>query len=142
MKELSDEELQRFLDGLSELNADEQLANSTDLNRYEKIFDALKNEENLAGAPFGFSDKLVREAFIETERTNDLRYKIWLGIVSAFAVIASLIALTVNGVKLNIPFLNENKSMILGVIAFALVVFGLNLIASKTLNSKLKNFIF
>lgn len=142
MKELSDEELQRFLDGLSELNTDEQLANSRDLNRYKKIFDALKNEENLAGAPFGFSDKMVHEAFLETERKNDLRNNIWLGIVSSFALIASLIALTVYGVTLNIPILNENKNLVLGVIAFALVIFSLNLIASKSLNYKLKNFFF
>jgi hypothetical protein len=72
MKPLSDSELQDWLDGQLNLDADQLDANAKkDAALYDKIYAELKADEHVTGATFGFSNKVMREVFLETERKKD-----------------------------------------------------------------------
>lgn len=89
MKPLSDSEMQDWLDGRLNVDANDLDPQAQkDAALYDKIYAELKADEQIAGAPFGFSTKITRTVFLETERKKDRKQFLLIS-----ALIAGIIAL-------------------------------------------------
>ena len=126
MKPLSDSGLQDWLDGQLNLDAEQLDANAKkDAALYDKIYAELKADEHVAGATFGFSNKVVREVFLETERKKD-RKQFFL-ISALLAAIGMMAAAVIFLFNISVAQLFANQSPIQ---LFLFVAFGLAVLAA------------
>jgi hypothetical protein len=126
MKPLSDSELQDWLDGQLNLDADQLDANAKkDAALYDKIYAELKADEHVTGATFGFSNKVMREVFLETERKKD-RKQFFL-ISALLAAIGMMAAAVIFSFNISVAQLFANQSPIQ---LFLFVAFGLAVLAA------------
>jgi len=86
MKEMSDEELQQWLENKQHLPADK------DANAYRALFEAL-GEEPANGVPYDFAAKLARHVAAREKRSNELKYNLVAALVflGALGLIYSLL---------------------------------------------------
>lgn len=94
MKELSDEEIQRLLDG--ELHPAEEpgLINETEnLKQYRFLFEKLK-EEPEQGLPYNFAAKVKNRLQAQLNRKKDIRFYAisFIALIAGFAVFYELLA--------------------------------------------------
>jgi len=123
MKPLSDSELQDWLDGQLNLDAEQLDANAKkDAALYDKIYAELKADEHVAGATFGFSNKVMREVFLETERKKDRKQFL---LISALLVAIGMMAAAVIfffNISVAQLFANQSPMQLFLFVAFGLAV--------------------
>ncbi|MDP4686997.1 MAG: hypothetical protein NWS53_08850 [Salibacteraceae bacterium] len=123
MKPLSDSELQDWLDGQLNLDANQLDANAKkDAALYDKIYAELKADEHVAGATFGFSNKVMREVFLETERKKDRKQFL---LISALLVAIGMMAAAVIfffNISVAQLFANQSPMQLFLFVAFGLAV--------------------
>jgi len=90
MKEMSDEELQQWLENKQQLPA-EKVADK-DANAYRALFEALA-EEPSNGLPYDFAAKIARHIGAREKRSNELKYNLVAALVflGALGLIYSLL---------------------------------------------------
>ncbi len=86
MKEMSDEELQQWLENKQQLPA-EKVAGK-DANAYRALFEAL-GEDPSKGLPYDFSAKVAKHIRTNEKRSNELKYN--LAAVSIFIAALAVI---------------------------------------------------
>ena len=132
MKPLSDSELQDWLDGQLNLDAEQLDANAKkDAALYDKIYAELKADEHVAGATFGFSNKVMREVFLETERKKDRKQFLLISalIAGIFAVAAAVIFYY--NISIEKLFGNQSPAQLAFIIAFGIGIIAIIQYADK-----------
>lgn len=132
MKPLSDSELQDWLDGQLNLDAEHLDANAKkDAALYDKIYAELKADEHVAGATFGFSNKVMREVFLETERKKDRKQFLLISalIAGIFAVAAAVIFYY--NISIEKLFGNQSPAQLAFIIAFGIGIIAIIQYADK-----------
>ena len=125
MKEMSDEELQRWLENKQQSPA-EKVAGK-DANAYRALFEAL-GEEPSTGLPYDFSAKVARHIRTNEKRSNELKYNIAAAFIfiAALAVMYGLLA-----------FFTPDEASLLLKYKWILLLFPLGFIAIQYFDQKL-----
>lgn len=132
MKPLSDSELQDWLDGQLNLDAEQLDANAKkDAALYDKIYAELEADEHVSGAPFGFSNKVVRQVFLETERKKDRKQFLLISalIAGIFAIAAAVIFYY--NISIEKLFGNQSPAQLALIIAFGIGIIAIIQYADK-----------
>lgn len=132
MKPLSDSELQDWLDGQLNLDAEQLDANAKkDAALYDKIYAELEADEHVSGAPFGFSNKVVRQVFLETERKKDRKQFVLISalIAGIFAIAAAVIFYY--NISIEKLFGNQSPAQLALIIAFGIGIIAIIQYADK-----------
>ncbi|TWJ01546.1 hypothetical protein JN11_01697 [Mucilaginibacter frigoritolerans] len=98
MKEMSDDELQQWLDGKPSLNGNIPL--NDDAEAYRNLFEALGKEPE-TGLSYNFAAKVTRKIATEQKRNNELRLNIIVAVIF-ITVISAVFGLFTVFAKVNI----------------------------------------
>jgi hypothetical protein len=125
MKEMSDEELQQWLENKQQLPGENALGK--DANAYRALYEAL-GEEPAKGLPYDFAAKVTRYVRANEKRSNELKYNS----VAALVFITTLAA--IYGV---LAFFMPDQASLLLKYKWALLIFPIAFIVMQYFDQKL-----